>query len=957
MLSSPRHRAQQMYMAMSIEDRQALAIMGNTVPKVDGHYQIALPWRYQSLCLPNNRSMADRRLRLPQNHLKKDESLRMKYRDVIDDYIERGHARKVHVNLDEDSKDKPVWYLLHHPVVRPDKLRVVFDCSACYKRTSLNDQLLSGPDLTNSLLGVLIRFRQEPVAVMSDIKQIFHQVRVDPNDNDAFRFLWWPDGDLSKEPQYYQMLVHLFGATSSPSSVSYVLKKTATDNQGEFDIQMTDTLNRNSCVDDCLKSVPSVENALNIVQELPKLLERGGFHFTKWILNRLEVMSVIPEEERASTIVDLDLDKLPVNRALGVRWDVGKDKFGFKGRSRGSLDTRRKILSFVSSIHDPLGIVAPLLLPVKKFLQELCKLQFGSDDLYPQDNFPSWKQWLDYQSNIENLTVSRCLKPGNFGNLRSAQLYHFLDASEDGYGAISYLRLENTSVKFHCALLLGKSRVAPLKTFTIPRMELTAATVAINLHKLLSKELEIPVHQTVFWTDSAIVIQYIRNEAKRFQTFVANRLSLIHDVSLPMQWKYVPSELNPADHASREIKATDTDYLDHWLYGPSFLWKNECYRPQQPIDLAEQAEDDKEIKQSHHVHTVNWNNVMVSLVSRFSSWCHLQLTIAWLRRYNKSYLRSQVKTSLRIFDRSPLKVKEVLRLVQIQVFTKALELIKARNTYSLSKELSKTGYLNPLRKLDPVLVDGIIRVGGRIDKAPVCYDVRHPMILPGKHKVTALINKHYLHMEGYVGTSQVLTKIRQNFCALQGPAAVKRVVGECLLCKRWNSRPESQILAPLPDVRVTPAQPPFSSVGIDYFGPIPVKVKRSTVKRYGCVFTCLGIRAVHEEIAYDLSMDSFIQTFMRFVSRRGPPTQVFSDNGTNFRGAEIEIMQALKNWNQLRIITALRNRSIKWHFNLPAASHAGGVWERMICSIRKILRSIFGDQLVNDETLTYKASV
>jgi hypothetical protein len=302
-------------------------------------------------------------------------------------------------------------------------------------------------------------------------------------------------------------------------------------------------------------------------------------------------MSVIPEKGRASTIVDLDLDKLPVDRALGVRWDVEKDKFGFKVTSQGSLDTRRKVLSFVSSIYDPLGIVAPLLLPAKKFLQELCKLQFGWDDLIPQENFPIWKQWLNYLSDIENLTVSHCLKPENFVNLRSAQLHHFSDASEDGYGAASYLRLENISRNIHCALLLGKSRVAPLKTITIPRMELTAATVAITLHKLLSKELEILIHQTVFWTDSTIVIQYIRNEARRFQTFVANRLSSIHEVSLPMQWRYVPSELNPADHASRGIKATDTDYLDHWLNGPSFLWTNECYWPQQPTDLAG---DDKE---------------------------------------------------------------------------------------------------------------------------------------------------------------------------------------------------------------------------------------------------------------------------------------------------------------------------------------------------------------------------
>ena len=517
--------------------------------------------------------------------------------------MESGHARKVHVNLDEGSKDKPVWYLPHHPVVRPDKLRVVFGCSAPYKGTSHNNQLLSCPDVTNLLVGVVIQFRQEPVAVMSDIKQMFHQIRVDPKDNDTFGFMWWPDGDLSKEPTNYQMLVHLFSATSSPSCASYALKKTATDNQGEFNIQMIDTLNRNFYVDDCLKLVRSVDNALNIVQELPKLLERDRFHLTKWISNRWEVMSVIPEEERVPTTVNLDLDELPVNCALGVRWYVEKDKFGFKVTSRGSLDTRRKVLSFIFSIYDPLGIMAPLLLQVKKFLQELCKLQFGWDDLIPQENFPSWKQWLEYLSNIENLTVSCCLKPENFGNLCSAQLHHFSDASEDGYGAASYLRLESTSENFHCALLLGKSRVAPLKTITIPRMKLKAATVGINLHKLLSKKLEIPIHQMVFWTDSTIVIQYIQNEAKRFQTFMANHLCLVHNVLLSMQWKYVPSESNPADHASHGIKATDRDYLDHWLNGPSFLWENE-YWPQ-PTDLVELAGDDKDIKQSHHVHTVS----------------------------------------------------------------------------------------------------------------------------------------------------------------------------------------------------------------------------------------------------------------------------------------------------------------------------------------------------------------
>ena len=207
----------------------------------------------------------------------------MKYRDVIDDYIQKGHARKVPVH-EMNPKAKPVWYLPHHPVFnaqKPGKVRVVFDCSARYKGTSLNDQLLSGPDLTNSLVGVLLRFHQEYIALMSDVKQMFHQVAVAAEDRDVFRFLWWPNGDLTKEPEAHQMQVHLFGATSSPSCRSFALRKTADDNQKDFDVQTIGTLNRNFYVDDCLKSVKTVDDALHLIKKLPQLLDRGGFHITK----------------------------------------------------------------------------------------------------------------------------------------------------------------------------------------------------------------------------------------------------------------------------------------------------------------------------------------------------------------------------------------------------------------------------------------------------------------------------------------------------------------------------------------------------------------------------------------------------------------------------------------------------------------------------------------------------
>ena len=224
----------------------------------------------------------------------------------------------------------------------------------------------------------------------------------------------------------------------------------------------------------------------------------------------------------------------------------------------------------------------------------------------------------------------------------------------------------------------------------------------------------------------------------------------------------------------------------------------------------------------------------------------------------------------------------------------------------LRERLNCIGYASPLRKLSPFLHDGVICVGGRLNNASIPFSAKHPMILPSKHPVTDLIIKDYHEKEGHVGACHVLASLRQRFWNLRGNAAVRRVLGKCLKYRFWNSSPCDQIMAQLPCPRVSPFSPPLSSVGVDFFGPILVKEKRSHAKRYGCVFTCLTIRAVHIEVAHDFTSDSFIQAFTRFVSRRGAPIEVFSDNGTNFRGAETEIKIALRNWNSDRISTCLR---------------------------------------------------
>ena len=368
--------------AFSVEDHRVLAILESFSRMVDGHYQLALPWRFQTPCLPNNRSVAARRLQALKRRFLADPVLFEKCKDTIDQYIANSHARKV-LTPDDPSPGK-LWYLPHHPVFhpgKPNKVRVVFDCPARFRETSLNDQLLQGPDLTSNLTGVLLRFRQEPVALVADVEQMSHQVRVKPEDCDALRFLWWEDSDFTKGVVDHQMLVHLFGATSSPCCASFALKKTANDNKSSFDVLTIDTVNRNFYVDDCLKSVSTVPEAHRLVSQLSNLLAQGGFHLTKWISNCRKVLNSIPAHERAPSIRDLDLEDLPRDRALGTQWDVERDTLrGFKVAKRDVPSTRRGMLSLISGLYDPLGFAAPFILPAKTLLQELCRQDFGWDE-------------------------------------------------------------------------------------------------------------------------------------------------------------------------------------------------------------------------------------------------------------------------------------------------------------------------------------------------------------------------------------------------------------------------------------------------------------------------------------------------------------------------------------------------------------------------------------------------
>ena len=935
-----------------------------------GHYEIPLPFKNPEALVPNNKSQALSRVGWLKKRLEKDSKLSDDYRAFMSDLLAKGYARKV-PPVQASPDDGKAWYIPHHGVYhphKPDKIRVVFNCSAKFKGLSLNSMLHKGPDLTNSLVGVLTRFREDRVAVMADIEAMFYQVRVPDRDSSSLRFLWWEDGDMTREVQEYQMLVHLFGAISSPACANFALRRTAEDNESCFPPEVINTVKRNFYVDDCLKSLPSDAAAIAHVTNLQALLSRGSFKLTKWVSNSRKVLQSIPESERSTEFRRLDLyrDELPAQRALGIRWCVESDTFAFDTCIKPRPPTRRGILSVVSSVFDPLGFVSPFVLVAKQALQDLCRIKFGWDDEVPPEYSSSWEKWLNDLPKLSSFSVDRSVIPEGFGPVISSQLHHFSDASEVAYGSVSYLRLVNEEGRVHCTFLFAKSRLAPLKSVSIPRLELSAATLSVRQDK---REIEMPLsNASVFWTDSMSVLRYVKNENRRFHTFVANRIALIRDSSSPDQWYHVEGTLNPGDHTSRGLTAEALLNCERWLLGPEFSWKSECqWRKEFDTSLVIQN-DDPEVKPDPVVKSQATSLVASAVLSssaladrfqKFSSWHRLKKSIAWILRYRNNLLMATKVRKVTGQPKSPDRKQSLITIEEMKNAEKAILKIVQQAAYPM--EFSELGKLrsgkgvkrsSPLFRLDPILKDGLLCVGGRLARACIPPEAKHQIILPKSSHISDLIVDHYHKLSGHSGRQHVLSMIHQKYWIIKANSTVRRVLTDCHSCRRREAPFCEQKMADLPEERLVPDKPPFTTVGVDCFGPFQVRRCRSLVKRYGVIFTCLTIRAVHIEVVHSLDTDSFLLALRRFIARRGQVEEIRSDNGTNFTSGERELRESIQAWNHDKINEAMLQKNIKWSFNPPYGSHHGSVWERCIRSVRRILRALLQEQTTDDEGLS-----
>lgn len=958
----------------SVEDKAFMVKVNETIKLVDSHYYIDLPLREDDVIMPDNQTYIRSRLEGLKRRLNKSERFKEEYVAFMEKMFAQNHAEPV----PEDSIDRndgKVWYLPHHGVMHPtkNKLRVVFDCAALHDGVSLNAKLLQSPNLTNSLVGVLFRFREEAVGIMGDIEKMYHQVRVPDKNRDLLRFLWWPRGDTSLEPVKYRMCVHLFGATSSPACAVMALLETAKSQTSIYDESIIQTVFRNFYVDDCLKSVPSDVEAVEMIRNLKSLCAKGGFNVTKWVSNSSIVSQEVSESYPASTSKHFDVknDVVPMERALGVSWNTADDNFSFTISIKDKKPTRRGVLSLTSSVYDPMGFAAPCILLPKMVLREMCGQ--GWDDMLPDHLLSRWNDWLAELPYLEDIKVPRCLKAIQFGDVKTSQLHHFSDASEDGYGTVSYMRTIYRNGATHCVIVCGKSRVTPLKKVTIPRLELTAARMAVQINKHITDELS-NVDEVYYWTDSTSVLKYLANSASRFHTFVANRVSVIQEASSIDQWNYVPSKENPADLASRG--AFPRDLKDSiWFRGPDFLWHNETEWPQNNRSVELESSDPEVINAVCSL--TRKAAPEESLLSRFSSYSRCKAAIAWINIYLRNLKlwakrrRELEQLCASITTKRPDDIKteaheklqqeqQSARKSQVQQASLTKDdLVQAENTcLQISQRLHFASELRQINKgapvqrssviarLDPVVQNQVICVGGRVSRANISEKSKHPAIIPKGSCLAELLIQHTHRLLGHSGKNAILAQLNENFWIVGANQLVKRLLFKCTTCRRYRATTLEQKMADLPKERLSIEDPPFTHTGCDYFGPFDIKRGRVSVKRYGVVFTCLTTRAVHFEVADDLSTDSCINAIRRFIARRGKVASIRSDNGTNLVGANRELRRAFDELCHSQVQSTCAQSGIKWFFNPPSGSHFGGSWERIIRSARRVLYGLLKERPV-----------
>jgi len=932
---------------------------------VDGRFVVQLPLKASRKSLGQSLYSANKRLLSLERRLQFNQLARQEYSKFMREYEDMGHM--VEVNPNQSS---PMSYYIPHHFVTKDsssttKFRVVFDGSSkTTNGTSLNDIMMVGPTVQDCLVDIIIRFRLHKIVFTADVKMMYRQIQVKQEDADLQRILWRENSSLPMK--HYKLVTVTYGTAAAPFLATRCLQELALTEMSNLPLASSIVL-RDFYVDDVMSGEPSIQEAIESVKQLNKLTAKAQFPLRKYSSNCQDLLDTIPSELRETQTL-LNLDQDPTIKTLGILWNPKTDEFSFKISSQLQTSlTKRTVLSEIAKLFDPIGWLSPVLITAKILMQSLWALNLGWDDELPPDIQQQWKDFQVDLQRLELLRIRRCFF-SEFINSPSLNHQHlggeghsryclvgFSDASEVAYAAAVYICAYDSN-NVSRSLITSKTRVAPAKKISIPRLELCGALLLAELLDKVKSTLKIPIHSMTAWTDSTVTLAWINSHPSRWKTFVANRVTKIQELVPVSCWGHVRGEDNPADCASRGINSIS--FMNHhlWWCGPE--WLNDGvptplgYYDQPQADDIQQSVETKVI--SHTTTTTDFN-----LSHKYSNIHKLLRVTAWIMRFATNCRKLSIKNQMGNLKPKDLQVPAYEPLIPSEIDEALMIWIKIvqQRHFAIELRSSPIPRKSPLLPLNPFIdAKRILRVGGRLKNAPLTPDRKYPILLPRHDQLTRLIirSTHIDHF--HAGAQLVQATISQRYWIVRGRDAIRQELRRCVICTRNAARTQNQMMADLPQSRVTPCRP-FENCGVDYAGPFILKPNaprsKVSIKGYLAIFVCFVTRAIHLEVVSDMSTSAFQAALQRFVARRGRPSHIHSDCGTNFVGASRELKEwlALTRSNEFNnnVTADCLKRGISWHFIPPGAPHFGGLWEAGVKSTKYHLKRI-----LDSHRLTYE---
>ena len=919
--------------AINQENKVATETMKDSILQLnDGTYQVALPWRKPPSALPNNFNYAKRRLQNLEKQFQNRPHEWEIYTKQMEDQLKRGVSRVVpDSELKNDyTEGRGMWFLPHFAVVKDSTttpVRVVFDSKARYQGHSLNDYLAKGDTENSSIFEIGLRFREYEVGVTADISKMFQSFRLSADDARYHRYLFRKSPE--EEIVVYELQTVTFGDKPSPAAAVITLRHIASQHAPDNE-EIGRVIESQFYVDDLNDSQRLSNDVEKLKVDLTETLNKGNLLIRKWLSND----KVICEPE----FVPADGN----TSALGTIWNLDKDTLRVKIPENQEIHaTKRSILAQTASYYDVYGILSGIIVRPRILLQKLWRFELDWDTpISPDSDLYTELKTIEHDlQQVANIEIDRCMIPPKYRNqpLPKVSLHGFSDASEDAMGMGIWLRFEDPqTAEGELSFVCARARLTPLKQCSIPRKELQALLLLCRLTITVQNALRISIEFTKLWTDSTTVIAWLRGQSKSYRSYVACRVGEITSEYNPFtDIAYVPTDKNVIDHVSRGV---DVEKMQSVIGGPSFLCEPPEEWPKMPANIKVDPSD-VELK-TFHTRNAKVLAASVKVVdpvidpTMFSSWSRLIMVTARIMSI-KDLPKSQWLKGLtsKISEWPSLKWRREAELYWVRYAQQDLNF----NEKSTAK-------LNPFLDKE----NDVYRVGGRIDKAPVSYDMRHPYLVPKGHialLITRERHRHALH-GGHIRT---VAEIRKSYWIISDVKLAKSVIRKCTVCIRNRAKALSQKMAELPRCRLDLFTPAFATTLVDYLGPIEVKLSRNTVsKGYCALFTCAVVRALHLTCVQDLTSEAFLMALDRFVSIRGAPRKMISDNATCFHGADKEINTVQFELNRDKVQAATREFNMTWRFGPPDGPHHQGAVERMVQEVKRAMKV-----LVKSEKLTF----